>query len=404
MASGRLLSLLAVSGIATAAAAGSAQSRDLDSIEARLSALKKRQAEIAKEINDLQSRRSKAKPLPFPNDRAGNVPADYEKVRAADATRSPISTQPYVRRNAFEAFTFLFPYSKPASAQGGASVQLTRDNLAHSTSLDLNAFLAYAIRINLDDLRSTSDAADVRNQIRFSEAAFAPFASFRGTLKDPKTTKERTAAQVGLDSQFLLEGGPDKSFYSTFRLLPYYQTDYRGVGSIEGFSAQWEPYIPGIHLGTTDIGRTGGQVIAYWFRAVPEVNFVHVGDAGYSNFQSNRDYAFLGATLQANAVLFENYQNVPEFLCGRISFAVSYAAFWESIRNKQVDDFGAAAAYDITKTKFNARCTAPQDQGESTAKSEPDLKTALTFTYNRGTDKNTLERRSKYVAGLTFQY
>jgi hypothetical protein len=206
-----------------------------------------------------------------------------------------------------------------------------------------------------------------------------------------------------LDAQFEFAGGGLFSLQN-FGLRPYVQTDLRGEGSIYGVNAAWEPYQTAINLGGRyDVGAP--KLLGFLWRFVAEANIFRVDDPGLSAFNSNREYAFLGGTLQARAVLFENLSSVPSFLCGRIYVNGSLSQFWDvAAQGKSFRDLELETGYILSPevTDSNRFCTAAG--ATPSASNTSRAKTSLSAIYNNGTNRFTMEKREQYKVQLSFQY
>jgi hypothetical protein len=121
-----------------------------------------------------------------------------------------------------------------------------------------------------------------------------------------------------------------------------------------------------------------------------------------SVYADNSNYAFLGGTVSAHAVLFENMPEVGTALCGRIHLDASYAYFWEADAGKAYDDFEASVSYDLgADSPHSFACKEkPNPTVAPTRTGVP----SISLTYNTGTDKDTFEERSEYALALRYKF
>ncbi len=301
----------------------------------------------------------------------------------------------YVRANKLDSFYYLYPQYDGFSAAKGASVSVNGDPEDETLAVTLNGMVSYVFRHEFEADRNEPDDA-----LSIPIMAIAPFVYANGKLQDPQAPSEKSALQVGLDAQLELYGG---GLFTTqnFGFSPYWQTDLRGEGSIGGLQFLWEPYKPSIYLGARhNVGSA--KLVGFHWRAVGEADLKFVDEAGLSIYSDNTNYAFLGGTVSAHAVLFENMPEVGTALCGRIHLDASYSYFWEADAGKAYDDFEAGVSYDLgADSPHSFACKEkPNPNVAPTTKGV----TSISLTYNTGTDKDTLEDRSQYALALRYKF
>jgi hypothetical protein len=301
----------------------------------------------------------------------------------------------YVRSDPIDAFYYLYPLA-PLDGRG-ASVSYTGDRRADTDTFTVRGFTSYVLARDFLEPQDRSPTGP----LTLTGYAFAPFLFLNGTLREPRPRSERSALQAGLDTQFEFWRG---GIFSTQNvgIRPYYQTDFRGFGDIAGVTALWEPYKLDWHLGgRADIAAP--KFIGFYWRAVAEANIFHVGNAGLSNFEPDTTYSWLGGTLQLRSVFFENMPDVPSWLCGRVYGNASYERFWNASSSRDVEDFEAELGYILNSapTPSNRACVASPGEFDP---SKYRGKSSLSFVYNKGTDRSTLEKRDQFKVQLSFQY
>jgi len=299
----------------------------------------------------------------------------------------------YLRANPLELGSFALLYPNGGLGKDGASISFTNDLLNHARSTTIHTLAAYALPIYEDPVPPSRGGP-----VKLTAIAAAPFVWLDGTLTDPRKPTERSSLQSGFDLQAEFAGGGLFSLQD-FGLRPYWQTDFRGEGQIAGVQALWEPYKEQWHLG----GRfdvAAPKLVGILWRVIGEFNGIHVDKPGLSDYAAHTNYAWLGGTLQVRAVLFENLATVPEWLCGRIVLNGSTNYFWDARSGKTVNDNEARVGYKLAPSPSSAQCTAA-----AAARSDgPQLQPELSFVYNNGTDKITLEKREKYTISVSLQF
>lgn len=314
-----------------------------------------------------------------------NYPATLEKIHAPQQNA-------FLRRDRLEAFYYLYPVLLDKPDAKGASISWTKDYLASTNSIAVQGFGSYVLtRQEIGDFIATPNSSGkVEAPLQLSEYAVAPFVFANGTTTQPRKKSERNALQMGFDTQMELVGG---GFFSVQNLdiSPYFQTDYRGLASIVGLTTLWEPYKLDWRLGGSY--KNEPQLLAWYWRAIAEADFLYVNTPGLTNFARNTDYARFGGTLQANGVLFANMSTVPQQLCGRISLFGSVAFFENATKGTPLHNWHGEIDYNLNGAPAFATVGC---EGGKSPESGPQTKTTLALTFDEGTDQKTLEKRRKY--------
>lgn len=274
----------------------------------------------------------------------------------------------------------------------GANFSYSRNDLTKVDQFSINGRIAF-IALHQDP-KTASYNTDPRDAFSTPDPyspliggyLLAPWLDAQGTVSDPKRANTKNTLQAGVDGQLQIVGGigPVNLQYLTF--TPYYQSDFDGRASIAGFRAGWEPVAVELNLGSR-FGVPNQLVDAFWqLRA--EVDIKSVEDSGYTDLVRGR-YAWLGGAVHARMNLFPSRNAYFTFerdafpaLTDRLWLAGSYQHFWDAYSHRQARLMGAEIGYDLTS----------------------DGTVSLSFKVNHGKSKDTLERESKYVAGLNVKY
>ena len=153
--------------------------------------------------------------------------------------------------------------------------------------------------------RCNSFTAGNRNDPHYG-ISIAPFVDAQGSENFPFKKTDTSNLQGGVDFQLSVFNRLlfDHQY---FIATPYYQTDFRGVANIQGFTAAWEPVAPGARLGGY-IGVPDPYLDWYWqFRAAAD--FKNVTTIGATGLRRG-EYDWVGATVQAHFLLFPGRANV----------------------------------------------------------------------------------------------
>lgn len=303
---------------------------------------------------------------------------------------------PLLRQDQYDQVSFAVP-ELPYQVLQGAAITYSKDQIAKNQSLNVKGFLGYsAYNWSANRTSIGCGTVDDGGGAFLSRYGAGPFVQANGTFNQPTTASEKSALRVGFNS--------DARFCDTalfqqqeFQLMPYGQTDFRGKANIAGFDALWEPYYydDNVHLGERlDVGKP--KFIGYYFRVLGEANVFEVHDAGLTNFTPHTNYALLGGTAEARAVLFENDPSVGPALCGAISLIGTARYLWDAVSRKPIYLYGAEVDYKLGgKSASNASCP--------TLISSP-ASTSVALSYNQGTDPMTFVKQNVYKATLKFAY
>jgi hypothetical protein len=315
-----------------------------------------------------------------------------------------------LRKDNLEASDILFQNTIQQTADAkGASFNWTNNYIQKTNNVAVQGYLTWALP-SLFYPDPSTPRYGTPNALNIDSAVLAPFSYLNGSLTNPYNPKtEKSAAQFGLNAELALNS-PAPLTLTSFSLLPYYQTDFRGHASIAGFQALIEPYSPkALRLGGASV--TGGpEPFAWYWRLIGEANPIWVDNAGLTSFHSNTTYALLGATTQLRGVLFANTPSVGSALCGRISVLGSFQPMWNVSNHTYLNGIHAEVDYDLVgkKTPFTLHCPGiPQGGQDSEPKNFYEAQSfdaSLSFTYDTGVDFSTYQKTNKMMVGLTLLY
>ena len=299
-----------------------------------------------------------------------------------------------MRQDQYDQVSYIFPYEGYQILQG-ASFSYTDDFKSKSRSLNVKAFAGYSA-YNWEAVRAQTGCGSNGGTGFLARYGYGPFVQANGSLSEPKSASERSALRLGVNAETYF---CDTAIFQQqdLQLLPYFQTDFRGMGNITGFDAIWEPYYinDGINLG----GRLDvltPKAVGYYFRIMGEANVFRVNDAGLTNFLPFTNYALVGGNAEVRAVLFENDPSVGAALCGTVSFIGSTKYLWDAVSQKSIYQIGAEVDYRLGgKTASTANCPNPSIGNGSTS---------VALSYNNGTDPMTFVKQDVYRASLRFAY
>jgi len=321
-------------------------------------------------------------------DKKQTPPIIAEPAPIADPCKT--AQRVFVRRDSLDTFA-LGQMPVPSTNAKGASISVTKDDAVDQTTVALNGRVQAVIASN-DPLSSCKGGkvldpwAGAAAKTQSIQYAIAPFADGQGTITNPRKKGEASALQSGVDFQVTLNGwGPfDRQFIT---LSPYYQTDFRGLGKIEGAKAAWEPTLPQVNLGGR-IGVPSEPIDWFWqFRA--EYDGRRVVDAGATGL-TNDAYQWVGAVVQVHVNLFPSRSDViPSWqspvpdLVDRVYLNVMANYYSDARRGGQnIHLFETELGYNLTT----------------------DGKSSISVKYDNGTDKDTLASLRKYLVSLNYKF
>jgi hypothetical protein len=295
----------------------------------------------------------------------------------------------FVRRNGLDTFQ-LGGQAVPLPNAKGASVSFTQDDLNHSNNTAINARVQ-AVLYRYDPTSPCMNGkvtnpwptVDLNSpQLGF---AFAPFVDGQGSISSPLKKGEASALQTGVDLQVTIIGGPlfDHQY---FTLTPYYQTDYRGVANVQGFTAFWDPIAPNINLG----GRIGvpDQYADWFWQFRASYDERQVTNPGFTGLAKTK-YQWVGSVAQVHITLFPDRDAIEPgwlspfpALVDRLFVDGMVTYYWDADSGRSIHLYEAEVGYNITT----------------------DGKSSISVKYDNGTDKDTLQAMQKYLVSLNYKY
>lgn len=275
----------------------------------------------------------------------------------------------YIRRDQLDIAVRSENPDKSTASAKGAQFSYTDDRMKDTQTAEIHGVVSYiAARspcIERPKDRPTEWAMP-------SGYAFAGWISGDGKLSSNRKT-EKSALKFGASAQVEILGGPffDLQYLSA---SPYYQTDFRGHAKAYGFTGAWQPYLMAAKLGGSN--QQISPYFDFFWQLKADVTGLRVDEPGQTSLKANTDYLWLGGTVRGHVFLF------PEYLNYRLSLVGTYKYYWDERSREEAKMTTAAVAYNLT------------DDGS----------TSISFEYQRGTDKDTLDRVRQYVVSLNYKF
>ena len=302
----------------------------------------------------------------------------------------------FLFRDRTDVFAFTHPNFADATLTPGASISFSDDMRAKAQNLTVQGIAGYSF--------PNSGSFTLPGASEPSAIGISPNVYVYGTLTEPRKATEVNALRASLDVQTAVDSG---SFSHAFDVGPYFQTDFRGSARIGGVSAQYEPLNGALHLGeTNDLSPTNPQLIAYFLRVLPEIDYNHVDNAGLTRLRSDTDNAFLGGTLQLRSILLPNNDVLGTTLCGRIYVNGTAQYFNNVLTHHSLSNYIGEVGFYLNDgvSKFNNGCYPRDDKGRYPLSTDAATSSAVSFVYTDGTDKTTLLKQHQYRVQLNFRY
>jgi hypothetical protein len=324
------------------------------------------------------------------------------------ATATPPAPPPYgtilLRKDNLEASDILFQNTlQQTSDAKGANFNWTNNYIQKTNNFATQSYLTWAI-----PALHHGDNTINPNGVTVDNAVIAPFSYLNGSLTNPYNPKtEKSAAQFGLNGEVaLITPGPIN--LTSFSLLPYYQTDFRGHASIEGIQALVEPYSHKWHLGS-EVTTGDPELFDWYWRLIGEANPIWVANSGLTSFTSHTTYALLGGIGQLRGTLFANMPSVGDALCGRISVLGSFQPMWNVSNHAYLNNIHTELDYELAgkKSRTTLHCGANSTGQDTSPKSfyeSQSFDASLSLNYDTGVDLSTYQKTNKFMLGLTLLY
>jgi hypothetical protein len=132
---------------------------------------------------------------------------------------------------------------------------------------------------------------------------------------------------------------------------------------------------------------------------------MRIDKAGLTSFVSGETHVFLGGTLQAKTILFQNMPEVGEAFCGRIFINGSAQYFWDTGPGKSLTNYTAEVGYILgSGVAPYWRFCMPAKDGVYPTPTAGATASTLSFVYSSGTDKIILQKQEQYKVQLSFKY
>ncbi len=263
----------------------------------------------------------------------------------------------------------------------------SEDDLKHTTSGSGQAFASYTV---------VSYAADPATQTEphFYGFGLGPWLYADGNLSLPINHKAPalSAFQSGIELQTEIKSIiPDTRTSLELGVAPYFQTDFVGIGRIEGVDFQLQPTNYVWHLNSRD-DASQPRLVTYVIGLFGDANLFHVQDAGYTNFRSNTDYDWLGGTTELRLTFFQ--ATGPEFLQNRL-YAIGTAQFHEDVYSKLIArEYQGEVGYKLGGGDAGSSAKGSSQSGQAT----------ISLIYTNGVDVATLQRVEQVKLAFSFKY
>jgi hypothetical protein len=308
-----------------------------------------------------------------------------EKKRIASIKKPPQNptTETVLRRDTSQSFEGLdHRYKDKLNDSPGASVSATQDYLKSTESYSGQAYASVTSVWTIDN----ADNAGTRAVA----VGLGPWVYGTGTLQQPinKQRPALSAVQVGIQGQAEVAFADDvlPDTFLSLGAAPYYQTDWAGNGEIYGFRAQIRPTNQEWNLDSRkDDGKP--QFATHVISLVGEADFVHVMDAGFTNYQSDTDYAWLGGSAQLRMTFLHNMEELPSWLSDRFYAIGSAQIFRDIYSGAMTRQYQAEFGYKL--------------QGDS--QNSQTAQTTIAVTYTHGEDHSLIQKVDQAKLSLTFK-
>jgi hypothetical protein len=275
----------------------------------------------------------------------------------------------YLRRNKLDIS--IYNQSIDASSAEGAAISYTGDRENDIETAEVHALAAWVFART--PCAPTYGEPPIGRPY-FSGYAFAVSVIGDGTLTADRTD-EKSALKPGLDAQIEIANGPIFDLQA-LTATPYYQTDFRGEAQAYGFSASWQPYQLDWRLGGSYTQFS--SLFDFFYQLKAEADGLRVNNPGLTNLTADTDYLWIGGTATLRVYL------LPGLLGDRLLSVTSYA-YYDDVSSNQdsnqtIHMFTTNLGYNFTDN------------------------TSISFEYQNGTDRDTLEKLDQYLVTLNVKY
>jgi hypothetical protein len=265
----------------------------------------------------------------------------------------------------------------PVASPLGATLTATVDELKATQQYSGQAYLGYCI---VCASQAFSD---------YTSFSVGPALIVDGSLTNPLPAKPplpTSALRVGPD--LALDGRFQNSDFSVFLdVLPFFQTDFRGVARMGGLQLLAEPVDPSLHL-RVDPFANSGRTLGFIWRIVPEADLMYVSVPGSTNYLKGT-YDWIGGNAQATFIPFEGMTKDQTFaFLSRFSFVITYKYL---VNASNTQSFVRSSQYELDY-KLGADAS-PENGGPS-----------ISLAYATGTDLLTLQNQQQYKLSLAYKY
>jgi hypothetical protein len=212
-----------------------------------------------------------------------------------------------------------------------------------------------------------------------------------------KTFGETSAAKIGGEIDFELQP-PGSELWHYLGISPFYQTDFYGVARAEGATLSWTPaYRP---LGILESPFDKPDLVDGFLELRAESTYLHVENPGFTNMRRG-DYEWAGGAARAYIFLFPSKGDAgwSPYIEDRFSIVLTAQHYWDANSRIVADMFSGAFQYKLScdnAGKMSSKSGGKTDCGIGSP--------SLTFQYDNGVDRDTLQETRKMSVKLNYAF
>jgi len=312
-------------------------------------------------------------------------------VKATPPVQDPCKTDKrlFVRADSLDNSYYLVTPAAPGNAKG-ASISYTNDQVQGTQTAAVNGVVSYIV--------AGSGVCGVQIDNDVVTWAIAPWVSSSGTWNEPVKKGESDALKGGADFQLGILAPDFLNSQHYFILSPFAQTDYRDTAHASGVSLAYEPVFPIIYLGQSRGPLIDGYLNAYW-ELQAQSEFRDVTSPGLTNLTKG-NYEWFGDTIRGHLFLFPDFayssQTWPSQIANRLSIIGTAQYYIDARSSTEIRAYSAEVQYKLTGCSEGDKSSKCQAGSSDSS--------AISFEYDRGTDKDTLVFKKQYLAKFSYKY
>lgn len=220
-----------------------------------------------------------------------------------------------------------------------------------------------------------------------------------------KAFGDTSALKVGpeLDFLFVPQQG---DFMTYFGVAPFYQTDFYSQAQAEGVTLSWTPSYPALYL--MQPGPIIPGLVDGFLELRAEATYLNVGQPGHTLLRQG-SYEWLGGAARSYIFFFtscggaEAYipPSIAPYIVDQLSFIGTYQGYWDANSRATADIFSAALQYKIGACDTSGQMTVrPGEPKAPCTFGAP----SITFQYDTGMDRDTLQYMKKFQVKLSYAW